>query len=131
MLMLLTLMFVLFVPLHSALALPTAEAMTLSWNPYSTPTTIDGFYIYWTPRQSTIECRDHTTYLDTVRYQLPDPNAVTVDISVFLPGKLSELCFAVTVYDAQDRESAYALRKIGGNDYGWTGMIMPTEFEVK
>ncbi len=115
----------------STWALPTAESSTLAWDPYAVQSDIEGFYIYYTSRQPETECRDLTTYTNGARVKLADPTATTAALAAFLPGKLKELCFAVTAYDSQDRESAYANRKTGENDYGWTGMIAPTEFEVQ
>ncbi len=122
--------FFLFVGLPSTMALPTAEGGVLSWNPYPADPEDAGFYLYWTPRQPATECRDHTTYSDTNRFQLPDITATSADISVFLPGQLRELCFALTVYTTQGNESQYATRKATGEDWRWTGMIAPTEFEA-
>lgn len=115
--------------LPTALALPTAESSQLGWvhNPDPDRT---GYYVYWTPRNPNLECRDHTTYTDANRIQLPDPNATSVDISVLSIGKLHTLCFALSAYDAADNESEFATKGTG-NDWGWTGSIAPSEFLVQ
>ena len=128
-LFLLTFLIVVFA-VSPTLSLPTSEATTLAWDLYPDQTLIDGFYIYWVPKVATVECKDHTTYTDTNRHQLPDPTAVGVTLSVFLPGKLRVLCFALTVYDAEDNESTFAIKSASGDDFGWTGTIIPTEFAV-
>lgn len=119
----------LWVPI--AFALPTAESETLSWDAMPQGSTHSGFYIYYTPRDPTLECREHTTYTNTGRKQLPDPAATSVNLSVLAIGKLHELCFALTAYDAQGQESDFAERAANGTDYGWTGMIGATEFTVQ
>ena len=121
-----TLFLLLTCGIPSTWALPTAESSTLAWDPYSVQS-----YIYYTPRQPGIECRDLTTYTNGARVKLADPTATTAALAAFLPGQLKELCFTITAYDDQDRESAFARRKVGENDWGWTGMISPTEFEVQ
>jgi len=123
-----TLILLLGFGIPNTLALPTAESSTLVWDNVPDPLRV-GYYVYWTPRISTIECRDHTTYTNTNRMQLPDPSATSVDISVLSIGKLHTLCFALTAYNAEDNESDYAT-KGAGNDYGWTGSIAPNTFTV-
>lgn len=124
--LILTMLLSLWVPV--VFALPTAEGTTLAWDSYENQSGIEGFYVYWTPRDASIPCRDHKTYSNAARHQLPDPAATKLALSVFLPGKLKDLCFALTVYNKKNNESGFAMKSTKGNDYHWTGMIAPTEF---
>lgn len=106
-------------------AVPTTEAIGIEWQSYERQDDIKGFYIYWASRDKSKECRLHTTYHDGARFQLEDPTATKADFIVFLPKGLKELCFAVTVYEEEDRESGYATRDPDNDDFGWTGLIIP------
>ena len=117
----------------TAWALPTpVTAIGLQWQvPNSVVHT--GFYIYWTGTiDDTKPCREQTTYNNTDRFDVDDPQVTTADFGTFLPNKLGVLCFAMTAHDDRGNESEFAQVKDGEPDTkAYTGMIAPSGFHQK
>lgn len=112
---LLMFLLIIFLPLI-AMSEPTPPDRELTWDQYTDPLGT-GFWLYYAA-----ESDNPRQYTDAQRIRLADialVEVMLVDLNPPPPG--GNLCFKLTAYDAQDRESDFS-----NEACGWFGLKKPT-----